>query len=317
MRIFFGSRLLMGLFFAAFVGVVGFPLMVLVLLKQQRDAVEKAAQLEKQRLEFLASNAALFRDTQSALRARDEFLNIVSHELRTPLTSLKIQIQNLNRSIEKGGEFISPDRLRRMADISDRMVQRLAQLIEDLLDMSRLNAGKLALRYENFDFTALVHQVVEKLRPEIHPAGCEVKFIGPPSLNGRWDRDRMGRVVSSLLSNAIKYGRGCPIEVRLENQGSLVRLSVADRGIGIASQDQARIFKRFERASSSTHYGGLGLGLFIVAEILNLHRGAVHVESELGHGATFVVEVPIWPSADQELHALSCALSPNRAEQAS
>jgi signal transduction histidine kinase len=242
---------------------------------------------------------------QEAVHLRDEFLSIASHELRTPLTPLRMQLQSLSRSLSKGRDALAPDRVRAMVQVSDRMVTRLSGLVDDLLDVSRINAGRLALRYESFDLVEMARELVERFRGELDKVRCPATVTATGNLHdgkleGRWDRSRMEQVLANLLTNAMRYGAGMPIRVQLEGGGEDAVLAVADQGIGVAPEDQKRIFHRFERAAPSSHYGGLGLGLYITSQIVDMHGGRIHVESELGRGARFVVRVPREPSAEQE-----------------
>ena len=143
------------------------------------------------------------------------------------------------------------------------------------------------------DLAALTRDTVGRMSEALARAGSEVKLLADATVPGKWDRVRLEQVVGNLLSNAAKYGRGQPVEVRVE-QGldGRARLVVKDHGIGIAPEDQARIFERFERAVSVRHYGGFGIGLWIVREIVQALGGTIEVESALGKGATFTVTLP-------------------------
>jgi signal transduction histidine kinase len=174
-----------------------------------------------------------------------------------------------------------------------RQTHRLGALVERLLDVSRIAAGRLELTIEEFDLVRLVEQVADDFREPAAQAGCELKVSAPPSLRGKWDRFRLEQVLVNLLSNAVKYGAGNPIEVRLEQADGAVKLAVADRGIGIPASAVDRIFARFERAAPPQNYGGLGLGLYITRHIVEAHGGSVHVSSKEGEGTTFLVEMPL------------------------
>jgi signal transduction histidine kinase len=127
---------------------------------------------------------------------------------------------------------------------------------------------------------------------ELAQAGCTVNVNAPEALRGLWDRARLEQVVTNLLTNAARYGHGKPIDISLAQDGEAVRLVVRDHGIGIAPEDQQRIFERFERASSR-NFGGLGLGLYIARQIVEAHGGTIRVSSELGVGSSFTVELPL------------------------
>lgn len=242
---------------------------------------------------YAIDNARLFSDTEAAVHARDEFMSIASHELRTPLTPLKLQLQGIGRILEKNHGQVAPERMSRMIEMSDRMVNRLSSLVDDLLDISRINAGRLVLRIEEFDFVEMIRDVLERFHSEIKSAGSSVSLRAPESVRGTWDRSRVEQVVINLLTNALRYGRSAPIEVSVEKTGDEVKLVMKDQGIGIAEKDQARIFERFERASPTAHYGGLGLGLYITSQIVELHHGKISVLSREKQGAAFTVTLPL------------------------
>ncbi|MFP2929208.1 ATP-binding protein [Pyxidicoccus sp. 3LG] len=224
------------------------------------------------------------------VKARDEFLSIAAHELRTPLTPLKLQLETLRRSVVAAG--LEDDRVLRHLERSTAQVQRLAQLVERLLDVSRVATGRLGLLLEELDLSTLAAEVTDRFREEAEVAGSrlEVHIDGP--VRGVWDQLRIEQVLSSLISNAIKYGAGRPIDVRVEGGGEVARMCVKDRGIGLASEDTHRIFGRFERAVSQKRYGGLGLGLYVARQIIEAHGGNIVVRSKLGEGSTFTVFLP-------------------------
>ncbi|HSP78171.1 MAG TPA: HAMP domain-containing sensor histidine kinase [Myxococcaceae bacterium] len=166
-------------------------------------------------------------------------------------------------------------------------------LIDELLDAGRITSGRLRLEREEVDLAALVREAVGRMSESFVRAGCEVLLFAELPVSGRWDRVRLEQVVGNLLSNAAKYGRGQPVEVRVEAVDEiLARLMVKDGGIGIAPEDQARIFERFERAVTGNQFHGLGLGLWITRQIVESHGGRILVHSTPGVGSTFSVELP-------------------------
>ncbi|MGK4008429.1 ATP-binding protein [Sorangium sp. So ce1036] len=245
------------------------------------------------RAALAVDNARLYREAQLAVRARDEFLTIASHELRTPLTPMQLQIDGLLRAGKRGG--LTAERAMPRLERIRRQVERLARLISNLLDISRISAGRLQIELEDVDLTATVDGALERFREELCAAGCSVYLSAPASVTGRWDRLRLDQIVTNLLSNAVKYGAGRPIDVEVEDLGDRARLTVRDRGIGIAPDQQARIFERFERAVSSENYSGFGMGLWIVRQIADALGATIAVDSKQGEGAVFTVELPKVP----------------------
>ncbi|MFY0578641.1 sensor histidine kinase [Cystobacter fuscus] len=169
--------------------------------------------------------------------------------------------------------------------------------------MSRINTGQLHLRFHDVDLGALVAEAVEDARDEAEHAGCTLGLQGNASLVARCDPTRIRQVIDNLLSNAVKFGRGKPVEVKLEAWGGLARVTVTDHGIGIDPRDRSRIFERFERAVSSRHYGGFGLGLWIARQVVEAHRGDITVTPTPGGGSTFTLELPLEATAELEAGA--------------
>lgn len=241
------------------------------------------------RAALAVDNARLFKRANVAVSMRDEFLSIAGHELNTPLTPLKILLDGLSRG------KIPADRQGEKLEAASRQVARLARLVTELLDVSRITGGRVRIEKDTFDLAALIDEVMVRLKDEADRAGTTLTSDLTRPCHGSWDRMRLDQVVTNLLSNAIKYGGGKPIDVRLqvapEGRGR-VRLVVRDRGIGIEQQHQRRIFERFERAVSAQHYGGFGLGLWIARQVVEASGGAITVESAPGLGSTFTVELP-------------------------
>ena len=262
---------------SAIIGVVG----VAIDVTQQHRR-------ERQRERLLEAERAARAQADEAVHIRDELFGIASHELRTPLASLLFTLQSA-----RTGDV--SDETARKLQLAERQALRLNRMIEQLLDASRLSAGhRLELEPEDVDLGALTHQVVARFEHELDASKMAVALAVPGPVVGRWDRTRLDQVITNLLSNAIKYGRGKPVEIAVDAvRPGLARLSVRDHGVGITSADQGLLFRPFRRLHAEHHYGGFGLGLFIVSEIVRAHGGEVRIESEAEQGAQFTVELPM------------------------
>ncbi len=255
--------------------------------KVTRDFSERRASEETARR--LAAETAARRAAEEAVTVRDEFLSVAGHELKTPLTALLFHAESLAKHAEKLPPREVAERAARMV----RTAQRLARLVDELLDVSRISAGRLVLEREPVDLAALAHDMAGRHQDAAAAAGAAIRVQADEPVMGSWDRVRIEQIFDNLLANAVKYGRGKPVDVRVETQPGVARLVVRDRGLGIAPADQARIFERFERAVSARHYGGLGLGLWIARQIVEAHGGKIRLHSRPDHGAEFTVDLPV------------------------
>jgi PAS domain S-box-containing protein len=254
----------------------------------------KQAELERRRL---------YDQAVEAVGIRDEFLSIASHELRTPLASLSLSIDSLVRLLrDDGTSDPAVERTEKRLKRAARQVERLTHLVGELLDVARINRGRLDLHLEDLDLAALVRDVATRFGEDAERAGCAIVVEAPVPVMGRWDPMRLEQVVMNLLSNAMKFGAGKPIEVVVRDDGPTASLAVRDQGIGITPEFRERIFGRFERGVSGRHFGGLGLGLYIVDKIVTAHGGQIAVDSEPGAGARFTVTIPCEaPEGDSDL----------------
>ena len=234
---------------------------------------------------------------KEALRAREELMNVCSHEFKTPLTGMSLQIQMACDRLQNGDLSVcDPPKVRKMLENYDKQIDRLIRLVNDMLDLTRINSGKMALQLETVNLASLVYEVLDRFSGQLSASGCEVNVKAAPSVTGHWDRYRIEQVIINLLTNSMRYGQSKPITIRLEQSEGKAILRVRDQGIGIAPEDHERIFLRFERAVSSNDVSGLGLGLFIAREIVLAHQGMIRVASTLGQGAEFIVELPAQPA---------------------
>ncbi|NMO22265.1 HAMP domain-containing histidine kinase [Pyxidicoccus fallax] len=230
---------------------------------------------------------------ENAVATRDEFLSVASHELKTPLTPLSLKLQALRRELSAPMPLSSPERVQAHLDVAQRQVKKLVELVDDLLDVSRISAGRLELHPSRVDLAAMVRDAARRFEPEALRAGCTLAVEAEGPVMASMDPLRFEQVLDNLLSNALKYGAGKPVRVRLERQDAKARVTVRDEGIGIAPEALERIFDRFERAVSGRHFGGLGLGLYIVRRIVTASGGTISATSVPGQGATFTVELPL------------------------
>jgi PAS domain S-box-containing protein len=231
---------------------------------------------------------------EAALRMRDEFLAIASHDLRSPLTTLVLSLGAVEHDRMKGDVNQIQRSLRRAQKQADRM----GHLLDRMLDVSQMASGKLRLDLAPCDLSEVVKDVVERLSEEASKAACELRLALSNGIVGQWDRFRLDEALSNVISNAIKYGAGHPIDIQLQARDKKAVVVVEDHGIGIAPDDLSRIFGRFERTIASKNYGGLGLGLYITRQIVEQHRGSITAENRPTGGARFVIEVPLVSSTE-------------------
>ena len=242
-------------------------------------------------LALLATVAMTLMQVRASRRERDEleqwteFLSVASHDIKTPLWTLRLRLQLLLRRLAGDSEA------EKVATGMDRQIDRMSELVNRLLDASRLRLGPVSPCLEDVDLSELVARAAERMREQFEQAGSTLKVSCSGRVLGRWDRLRLEEVATNLLSNALKYGEHKPVEVTVDAQGAIARLCVRDHGVGIARADQARVFGRFVRAGADRHPGH-GLGLWITRTIVAAHGGQISVQSRPGEGASFVVELP-------------------------
>ncbi|HUP56053.1 MAG TPA: ATP-binding protein [Bdellovibrionota bacterium] len=237
-------------------------------------------------------NATLYRKAQHAVRDRDEFLSVASHELKTPATALQSLLELLLRA-NRTGRPQSDDQVRKMVESAHFQVQRLVKLLNNLLDVSRISVDRLTLFKARLDLAELTRGVVERLETEARHGHTTIRLETTGPVFGRWDPERIEQVCINLVTNAIRYGLERPIDVRVFSEGELGIIEVEDRGIGICPEHHHKIFERFERNTAAHSRSGLGLGLFIVKQIVDAHQGHIRLRSAPGKGSLFRVEIPL------------------------
>jgi PAS domain S-box-containing protein len=227
-----------------------------------------------------------------AIAVRDEFLSIASHELRTPLSVLLLELASLERlfgSLDLGS---MTERTRDKTARVVRQAHRLTHLVERLLEVSRIESGRLELELQDVDLAALAREVVDRFAEEAAKAGSTILVDASSAVRGHWDPVRLEQVLSNLLSNALKFGAAKPVHVAVTAEGAVARMVVRDAGIGLPDEDRERVFGRFERAVPTRHFGGLGLGLYIARQIISAHGGTIQAVASPGGGTTFEVQLP-------------------------
>lgn len=281
-----GSRVQEGVFQGYEAGAVDFlfkPLDPFIVRSKVRIFLELDAQ--KARLQQTE------RELMRALAARDEFFSIASHELKTPITAINLQLQILGRLLaqtEPGNPV--KERMDKAFGTFNRQVTKLNGLVDTLLDVTRIKNGKLNLERKDGDLSAVVKETVDRFTGTDKTISIRTNFAA--EVWGSWDLQRLDQVATNLISNAIKYGEGSAVEVSVARGDGLARFTVKDHGPGISPERLPFIFDRFERAVENSSVQGLGLGLYIVKQIVHAHGGSVNVESTEGKGTTFVVSLP-------------------------
>lgn len=229
---------------------------------------------------------------QRAVRMRDDFLSMISHELRNPLNSVYLQAQ-VRRKMLSGPTPPDNAAMLRTVERDERQIRSMVRLLDDMLDVSRLRTGKLAIAPARFDLAESARAVVEVMQEQARQKGVAITLSAPESLPLEGDEFRIEQVINNLLTNALRYGQGKPVAVTVTAAGGQARVSVRDEGMGIAPEDQERIFDQFERTDGAAQVAGLGLGLYIARQIAQAHGGQLQVHSRAGEGAEFVLCLPL------------------------
>ncbi|HWT17945.1 MAG TPA: hybrid sensor histidine kinase/response regulator [Variovorax sp.] len=265
-------------------------------LRHEMNALAVANQKQEELVQQLRQTQ---HELERAVRMRDDFMSMVSHELRTPLNTLYLETQLRQVQVSRGKlESFAADRLPAMIERDQRQIRNMVRLIDDMLDVTRMRRDALSIQPKPVDLAVLARAVVEGLKQQAEAAGSLIALEAPGELRGVWDEFRVEQVLTNLLTNALRYGGGKPVEMMLYERDGSAHITVRDQGIGIAPEDQERIFEQFERTDDSRkHAPGLGLGLYITRKIVDLHGGRIEVESRPGEGSLFHVELPLQAAA--------------------
>lgn len=266
------------------------------LYKQRRETRRQVEALEKSRREqevLMHELQAAQGELQAAVRLRDDFMSMVAHELRTPLNTLYLEAQLRKMQLDRGNSAVfDAAYLQKMVARDQRQIQSMVRLIDDMLDVSRIQSNRLSIRPSQFNLQELLVRVIGNLLNQATATGSTITLAPHAPITGMWDEFRIEQVVINLLTNALRYGQGKPVRVSTATTERGVLINVQDEGMGISDADQQRIFGQFERASSNDGTGGLGLGLFITRQLVEAHGGHISVKSQPGEGATFTVNLP-------------------------
>ena len=274
------------------------------LYRQRREVRRQVQALEKSRLEQQALLAQLQESEQelrNALRMRDDFMSMAAHELRTPLNTLFLETQLRKIQLARGqAAMFDATYLQTMVAKDQRQLQGMVRLIDDMLDASRIRSNRLSIRPAPVELSALLARVVDTLSNQASDAGATITLKADTPVTGVWDAFRIEQVVINLLTNALRYGGGKPVEVTLHALPDSARIEVRDQGMGIPETALQRIFEQFERVTGNDGTGGLGLGLYITRQLVEAHGGLISVRSRPGEGATFEVTLPLNPPPEAE-----------------
>jgi signal transduction histidine kinase len=256
-------------------------------VSDERDELRRrVARLERERDDLEARLAA------AEARTPRDFLAMVSHELRTPLNALALTVDLVLRKAAGPPEGCSRDWLLERMRKCRAIVERASFVVASFLESAQLGERPIRLELKPLDFAEVVSQVLARSQDELAWAGCQLRAEIPSQLSGLSDRFRLELVVSKLISNACKYGRGTLVEVIVDGDEERVQLVVRDHGVGIALADQQRIFDCFERVCGDGRVHGVGLGLWMIKQLVEALGGTVSVQSESGRGAAFSVLLP-------------------------
>jgi len=228
-----------------------------------------------------------------AVELRNEFIGVLGHELRNPLSTLFLHVQALQLRLDAGPEQIPREQVRAELGTIVQRLERFIALLDRVFDASRIDSGQMSLKLEDVDLGAAVQEWVASHAPELRIAGCQASCQLEPGVVGRWDRARIDQLLDNLIGNAMRYGPGRPIEIRVASERAHAVLVIRDHGIGIDPADHGRVFERYVRTDRGHRSPGLGLGLWVVDSICRAMGGAVSLDSKLGAGATFIVRLPM------------------------
>jgi len=264
---------------------------VFVSLYQQRIQVKQQVEaLEKSQRQLHSTQMELER----TLKMRDDFISLVAHELRTPLNTLYIETQMRRLQLQRGDlAAFNQERLHSMIECDTRQINNMIRLINDMVDVSRVNAGNLSIRTERVNLSKLITRIVEDFTQQAQTAGSCFTLKLADDVCGNWDGCRVEQIIVNLITNALRYGGCKPITISLLSMEDHVEVNVQDQGRGIPAHECQRIFEKFSRLDNSEIKEGLGMGLYIARQLAEAHGGSLSVSSKLGEGSRFTLRLPL------------------------
>ena len=266
---------------------------LLVLYEDLSYASRQRSESDAKLRDIAEERARLLEDRNQAIEARDQFLAVAAHELRTPIATLTLLVDHLITTLSGGAANAPADATLEELTLLRRQVHRLTALVVQMLDVSLITAGGLQLVPSAVDLRKVVREVVHRFDLELQQRHVKVVVDAPQPVSGTWDEGRVDQIVTNLISNALKYGAGRPIEIAVRTQGSQAIVVVRDHGVGIPADELQRIFGPFTRATTARYHAGLGLGLWIAQQIALASGGRILVESRPDNGSTFTLELPL------------------------
>ncbi|MDB5869972.1 MAG: response regulator receiver sensor signal transduction histidine kinase [Polaromonas sp.] len=267
------------------------------LYEQRKETRRQMAALEKSRKEqeaLLAQLETTRQELQKAVRIRDDFMSVVAHELLTPLNTLFLETQQRKLELERGNmAMFEKIGLARIFEGDQRQIQSMVELIDDMLDVSRIRNKQLLIRPRHTELSAILKRAVDQLASQALAAGSPVTVHAEALIEGHWDEFRIQQVVVNLLGNALRHGEGKPVDIFLSSLSGSARIEVIDQGKGIAIAEQGRIFEQFERSPRSAGPGVFSMGLYISRQLVQAHGGTLELVNPQGKGSAFRVTLPL------------------------
>lgn len=252
-----------------------------VVQRELSDATSRR-EIAKMQEDLILSNAAL----ESSLRTKDEFLILASHELKTPLTALKLRIQFMQK------KYLEENKPINEIDFFSRQVDRIIKVIEDMIDVTRIQSGIFTLELSKVNLNSLVENVLDHFSVQLKASQCRVNVNMTTNIEGQWDRTRLLQVIINIIDNVIKYAPGSNLNISANQDQNNTYFTIHDSGPGIPKEKQRLIFNRFERLGVDTNVSGLGLGLYICKKVIDALGGTIVLESDMNKGTTFQIKLP-------------------------